>query len=166
MDLGTLAKRAATNVRRLLEENSFSQSASGQLKAVTPAVQRVILSNCLARRTPSIWIEPPVTQYLDGTPCNTNVLDHTNTVDYGGGFGNLTLSSVQWTTFNGTLDGNVNQEDINMTASCLTWQGYMDDWSPLDVALTGKHKNFAWLCNLHQTSPNTWNFTNYHDLSP
>ena len=50
-------------------------------------------------------------QYLDGTPCNTSVLNHTNTVDYGGGFGT-------WTTFDGTLDGNVSQEEINMMGSC------------------------------------------------
>ena len=50
-------------------------------------------------------------QYLDGTPSITNVLDHINTVDYGGGFGN-------WTTFNGTPDGNVSQEEINMMDSC------------------------------------------------
>ena len=50
-------------------------------------------------------------EYLDGTPCNTSVLDHTNTVDYGGGFGN-------WTTFDGTLDGLTSQEEMNMMDSC------------------------------------------------
>ena len=48
----------------------------------------------------------------------------------------------------------------------LTWEGYSDDWSPLDVCVDWKSNNFAWLCNLHQTSTRAWKFTDCHDLSP
>ena len=128
-------------------------------------------------------------QYLEGTPCNTSILDHNNTIDFGGGFGN-------WTIFNGTLDGHFNQEEMNMMGSCyevgpemtvslifntehfqaplnaqlvggeLTWEGKLGDWSPLDVCVDWKSNNFAWLCHLYQTGPDTWNFTICNDLSP
>ena len=50
----------------------------------------------------------------------------------------------------------------------LTWEGYSDDWSPLDVCVDWKSNNFAWLCYIYPipTRPSTWNFTDCHDLSP
>ena len=49
----------------------------------------------------------------------------------------------------------------------LTWAAKLDTWIPLDVCVDWlKSDNFAWLCNLYQTSPITWKLTNCHDLSP
>ena len=49
--------------------------------------------------------------FPDGFPCNTSVLDHADTFDYGGSFGS-------WTSFDGTLNGSYSQEEVSMMGSC------------------------------------------------
>ena len=49
--------------------------------------------------------------FPDGFPCNTSLLDHADTFDYGGSFGS-------WTSFDGTLNGSYSQEEVSMMGSC------------------------------------------------
>jgi len=109
---------------------------------------------------------------LDGVPCQTNILDHAGSTDFGPGS----------TEFNGRLNGQEDQAEKNMMGGCyegalnaqlndggsVSWMGE-GTWAPQTaggVCVDWRDEiAFAWACDT-QASGSEWNLVNCKSLSP
>jgi len=104
---------------------------------------------------------------LDGVPCQTNILDHAGSTDFGPGS----------TEFNGRLNGQEDQAEKNMMGGCyegalnaqlndggsVSWMGE-GTWAPQTaggVCVDWRdEQSFAWACDLSPSDGSEWNLVN------
>lgn len=110
-------------------------------------------------------------EFLDGVPCNTNTLNHADSLDFTAG---------STTTFDGHIEGveeKNKEEQLSMgtcfkaplnaviTGGLLTWEG-SGRWVPHSVCVDWLSSNMAYRCGVAELGDNTWSLVGCRDLTP